>query len=538
MGRSPRLTALAAALSLALSAVLGACSGDPGIPRPSSPPIVVPEATFVQAVPRGVISDWDPATAHSGEIIAMQNIYDTLTVYNPVTKRAGPRLATGWTASSDARTWTFTLREGVRFHTGRPLDAAAVKAAIDRTRRIKRGAAYIWAAVDEIRVTDPTTVVFMLRYPAPLDLIASSGYGAYIYDTTAAGSGDLRAWFAAGRDAGTGPYTVETWRKGAERELRLHYFGGYWGGWDGSRYRNVEFRVEPSARTAWRMLLNGEVSLVERFSAPLFRKAAATAGLRTTQTPSFQNMLLLFNTASGPLRDVRLRKAVRDAIDYAGVIKALKGGGTAPSGLVPSGLLGHIPRHVPRQNLARAKRLLQQAGYGPTGRPLRLTLTYARGDDDQRMLVRMLSAELAKLNITLDARAMEWNEQWARGKATDPAKRQDIFAMYWWLDYGDAYSWFINLFHSADSVAFNLTYLNDRAIDRQIDRLPTLIATDRSAAQQAYVRLQKELLDRKAVAAVTWVTSYQRAYLGGVRNYTDNPAYPNVVFVHELEPRG
>ena len=158
--------------------------------------------------------------------------------------------------------------------------------------------------------------------------------------------------------------------------------------------------------------------------------------------------------------------------------------------------------------------------------------------DDQRLLVTMLAARLARLNVRLDARAMQWNAQWDRGKSENPADRQDIYAMYWWLDYADAYSWFINLFHSADPVSFNLTYLADKAIDRRIDELPMLVATDHAAAQRSYAALQRDLIDKRAVAVVTWVTTYQRAYLGGIRNYTDNPAYPNVVFVHELEPRG
>ena len=222
MRRSLPLAAVLTAITLTLT--LGACSERPVAgPRQSSTPVIAaPEATFVYSSIHDVITEWDPATANSNEIIALQNIYDTLTVYNPVTKRAAPRLATFWKASSDARTWTFELRSGVRFHTGRALDAAAVKASIDRNRRQKGGAVYIWDAVDDIKVAGPLTVIFTLKYPAPLDLIASSGYGAYIYDTAAAGNGDLKAWFGAGRDAGTGPYTVGSWNKGAETELRLN----------------------------------------------------------------------------------------------------------------------------------------------------------------------------------------------------------------------------------------------------------------------------------------------------------------------------
>ncbi|GGO25569.1 peptide ABC transporter substrate-binding protein [Microbispora rosea subsp. aerata] len=496
------------------------------------------DSTFVYLHHLDIITDWDPASSYSNEIVAMENIYDSLTMYNPRTRRAAPRLAERWQSSSDGKVWTFTLRSDVFFHTGRRMDAYAVKASIERTKQLGAGAAYIWDPVQQITVIDPLTVEFRLKYAAPLDLIASADYAAYIYDTQAAGKGDLKKWFQAGRDAGTGPYTVASWQKGREKELVLRAFDRYWGGWDGPHYRNIEYRVVPGPERAYRLLLRGEASFVQRLNQDLYRRASATAGMRTLQVPSFQNMLVLFNTASGPLTDVRLRKAVQKAIDYDGLIRDLKGAAAPASGLVPEGLLGYTPGLVQKQDLAGAAALLNEAGYGPGGKPLRLTLTYAQGDDDEALLVRKLKRALAELNVQLDAEAMQWNEQWDKGKSADPAKRQDILVMYWWPDYADAYSWFLNVFHSAEPVSFNLTYLNNKDIDARIDRLPSLLTNDRSAAERAYAELQRKLIEELAVVAVPWVSNYQRAYLGNVQGYTDNPAYPNVVFVHELIPGG
>jgi peptide/nickel transport system substrate-binding protein len=522
-----------AALAVVMALVLAGCGHGAG--RPPVVPAGSKDATFVYVSHVDIVTDWDPATSYSDEIIAMQNIYDTLTIYNPVTRRAGARLATHWTSSPDGREWTFTLRPGVRFHTGRPVDADAVKASIERTVQLDQGAAYIWDAVQSITVRDPLTVVFSLKYPVPLDLVTSASYAAYIYDTQAAGAGDLKEWLGGGRDAGSGPYTVESWQHGRETELRLRAVTGYWGGWDGPHYRVVEYRVTPDANTSWQLLLRGEVSFVERLNPMLFRLARSSPGVRTSQLPSFQNLLVLFNTASGPLRDVRLRRAVQRAIDYDGVIAALRGAGSRASGLVPGGLLGHVTGAEPHQDLAESARLLDAAGYGPGKRQLRLALTYAQGDNDERQLVTMLAGALRKLNVTVDARAMQWTAQWAQAKGP---KRQDILVMYWWPDYADAVSWFRNVFHSETPVSFGLTYLKDPLVDARIDSLPSLTATDRAAVQKAYADLQTTLIDRKAAVAVPWVTNYQRAYLGNIQGYTDNPAYPNVVFVHDLVPTG
>ncbi|GLW08203.1 peptide ABC transporter substrate-binding protein [Microtetraspora sp. NBRC 13810] len=538
MGWQKRLLVAGAAAVVALTAACGGgqvrgAGGAEG--AGSSPAAAGSDATFVYVPNLDVVTDWDPATSYSNEITAMQNIYESLTKYDPQSQKPVPRLATSWTSSKDGRTWTFKLREGAKFHTGRAVDAQAAKESIERTIKEAGGPAYIWDSVASIEATDPHTLTFDLKYAAPLDLIASSDYGAYVYDTRAAGSGDLKDWFGQGKDAGSGPYTVASWQKGKETELTLKAFDGYWGGWSGAHYRNIAFRVTPELTTAWQLLQRGEVTFVQRLNPQLFAQAR-DQGMQTSQTPSFQNLLALFNTASGPLRDVRLRQAVQKAIDYDGLVSALKGAGVAASGLVPEGLLGHVEGQAPKQDLAGAAELLKQAGYGPGGKPLDLTMTYAQGDDDQQILATLLTSALKGLNVNLTAKPLQWNTQWDQGKSEDPAKRQDIFVMYWYPDYADAYSWFVNVFHSSPKPSFNLSYLKDDAVDSKIEELPQLTATDRTAAQSVYAGLQSEIIGRQAAVAVAYTQNYQRAYAKGVQGYTDNPAYPNVVFVHDLTP--
>jgi peptide/nickel transport system substrate-binding protein len=298
----------------------------------------------------------------------------------------------------------------------------------------------------------------------------------------------------------------------------------------------VEFRDTPQVTTAWQQLQTGDVTFVDRLNPQLFAQAKAVHGLKTQATPSFQNLIAFFNTAAGPLKDVTVRKAVQSAIDYDGLVSALKGSVTGASGVVPSGLIGATAGLASHQNLAQAKTLLNQAGYGPGMKPLTLSLTYAQGDDDQQTFVTLLSSALKGLNVTLRAKPMQWDAQWAQGKSSNPDKRQDIFVMYWYPDYPDAYSWFLNLFHSAQPISFNLTYLDDAGVDATIDKLPQLTATDRTAAQTSYGSLQRQLLVDDAVAAPLYVQQYQRAFAASVGGYLDNPAYPNVVFVHDLRP--
>ena len=69
----------------------------------------------------------------------------------------------------------------------------------------------------------------------------SSAYAAFIYDTTAAGSGKLGKWFSQGQAAGTGAYKVGSWKQGTEDELSLVKNADYWGGWSGAHYTSINF---------------------------------------------------------------------------------------------------------------------------------------------------------------------------------------------------------------------------------------------------------------------------------------------------------
>jgi peptide/nickel transport system substrate-binding protein len=525
MRHIPRIAAAAAA-----AVMLAACSG-------TAPPAATSaNTTFTYANNLTVMVSWDPATAYSNEVIAMNNIYEQLTRYDSTTKKVMPLLALSWTTAPNGLTWTFKLRSGVTFSDGHPMDAAAAKAALDRTIKLAGGAAYEWDAVKTIVAQDPTTLVFNLKYAAPLDLIASSAYSAYIYDITAA-TGNLAAWFEAGHTAGTGPYVVESYNKGQATELTLKENPTYWGGWQGNHYKSVVFQVVPQQTTAAQLLQSKQVTFVPRLSPSLFNSLASAPGIKTSQTPSFQNILAMFNTATGPLADPRVRQAVSQAIDYKGIVTALRGAVVQAQGVIPEGLLGFTTGVNQATNVATAQSLLKAAGYGPGGKQLSLTLTYASGTPEFDTIVTLLKSNLAQVGVTLNAKALAWETQWAIGKSQDTTKRQDIFLFYWYPDYADPFSWFTNLYHSASPVYFNLSYWQDSAVDATIDGLQAVTATNRDQAQQQYVQLQ-QVISAQAVSPVLGVENYQRAYLTTVGGYVDNPSYSNVVFVHDVTPQG
>src|SRR5215210_248736 len=528
-----RLLAVSAAMSLAAAACTGSSTTPTGGDATGGDAAI--DTNFTMATTSEVMVSWDPADSYSNEVIAMQNMYQTLTRYDSETQEVVPSLASSWESNDDGTEWTFTIRDGVTFHSGRAMTSKDVKASIERTMEIGGGAAYIWGAVKSIETPDPTTVAFTLKYSSPLDLIASADYAAYIYDTEAAGDQDLAKWFADGNEAGTGPYMLDSWDQGADVELRLKAFPDYWGGWDDARYQNVIFRVVPEATTAAQLLRPGEVTWVERMNPQLWETFQDDPNVTTTTTASWQTLLAMLNTADGPLADQKVRQAVMAGIDYEGMMQALQGAAEPLSGVVPPGLWGHPEDLYPTHDPETATSLLNEAGYGPDGESMDLELTYLNGDSDEQLVGTLMKSNLADLNVNVDVRGMQWTAQWAKGKSSNVDERQDIFLFYWWPDYADPYSWFINLFHTEDPPFFNLSYYSNPQLDQQMEEAEKLAASDRERSTEMFGDMQSTLYDE--VPSVSLYTqTYQRAMLNTFGGYVDNPAYPNLVSGYELTP--
>jgi peptide/nickel transport system substrate-binding protein len=523
------LLACGSALTLALAACGGASPQQHAAARAAS-------QTFTYATFAPVMVDgWDPATEYSDGIIAMSNMYETLTRYNPATHQVEPLLATSWTSAPNGLSWTFQLRHGVHFHTGRLMTASAAKAAIERTMKLNGGAAYVWGAVKTIAAPGPYTLVFHLKYPSPLDLEASADYSAYIYDTKAAGRGSLTKWLNSPHDAGTGPYTLQTWNKGQEFEVIQKAFPQYWGGWSGSHFKRVVFRVVPQDTTSAQLLRSGQVSFVEQMSPTLWSSLRGAPGVRLVSAASWQNLLGQLNSKTLSLPE---RQAISYGINYKGIIAALQGAAIPSSGIVPAGLLGHFST-LPNYSYdpARATQLLNRIGFGPGKKPLNLSLTYTQGDTNEQVVATLMKSSLAKLNINLSVQSLAWPTQWGKAKSASAAQHQDIFMEYWWPDYADPYSWFVNLLQSEKQPYFNLSYYSNPGLDKQINKVESLVATNRSAGQQLYRSMQVTILHQAPIAFL-YNDNYQYAMSAGFSGFQVNQAYPNVVFAYDLKPLG
>lgn len=474
-----------------------------------------------------VMTFWDPSDSYSNEIIAMNNMYETLLRYNPKTQDFEKVLAEDYNVSKDGLTWTFKLRQGVKFQTGNELTADAAKASIERTMQRGKGAAFIWDSVKEIKAVDKYTLEFDLKYPAALDTVVSSGYAAYIFDAKYAEEKGGEKWFNEGHAAGTGPYMPEKWERGSQ--FILTAFDQYWGKWKTNNYQKVVFKTIPEANTRLQMAKGGQLQFVDQLPNELIKSVEGEKNVSVVKTNSFQQLVMQLNTQKAPLNNPKVRQAIAYAIPYDKIIKDVLGGMAEQShGNVPKGLWGYDESLTQyHQDLDKAKQLLQEAGVNGG----KLTLTYASADEEQRQIAELYKIELAKIGFNVEVKGMTWDAQWDLSKSSDAKNRQDIFFMYWWPDYADPYSFMKNLYGSEKEIVFNLAYYNNPKYDALITDAQQVAGVNRDKAIADYKQAQQILVDD-----VPGVSLYDRQYVRVIDNsfggYVDNPAYPNVVFFH------
>ena len=349
----------------------------------------------------------DPTIAPAAAIgeIVHYNVLEGLTKINSA-GAVSPLLCTDWKVEPDGKTYTFKLRQGVKFQDGTPFDASAVKFSFDRakaegsTNKAKKA---VFDNISSVSTPDPSTVILTLNY-------ADATLPFRLGENTAVILSPKSAATTATHPIGTGPFRFDSWQKGTGVTLVR---------WDGFRdpakihLKKVTFRFinDPAAQVA--ALLAGDIDGMPRFGAVQNLKQFQSDKRYTVEIGTTAGKgLLALNNKRKPLDDVRVRRAIMHAIDrrafIAGVLEGLGspiGSHAAPTDMGYVDLTGVYP-----YNPEKAKALLKEAGVAT---PLNLTLTlpppsYARKGGE------VVAAMLAKVGIVAKIENVEW-AQWLSG---------------------------------------------------------------------------------------------------------------------------
>lgn len=270
-----------------------------------------------------------------------------------------PALAESW-RRVDATTMEFTLRPGLVFHDGEPLDAEAVRFSLRRQLDPAKPApnAGLLANLAEVEVVGPLTVRLKTKEPDGVLLNKLPMFFKVLPPRYLARVGEEGF---AHRPVGTGPFEFVRWERGREVELRAN--PRYWGG--APALKTLVFRFVPR-EAQLPMLLSGEADMITDLSGLDTKRVVEDPGLKVLKAKGFYTLSLLFNTLRGPFSDPRVRQAAAHALDARALIRyGGMGNADALGTLTIPGEACYDPgpgayAHDP----AAARRLLAAAGLG------------------------------------------------------------------------------------------------------------------------------------------------------------------------------
>ncbi|HEY1011459.1 MAG TPA: ABC transporter substrate-binding protein, partial [Herpetosiphonaceae bacterium] len=475
-----------------------------------------------------------PVTSFSTEAFYLGNMYEQLLRINPPgsAEPYTPLLASSWESSQGGLVWTFKLRPNVVFHDGEPLTAEAVKLSIE-TAKAKGDASFIWAPLETIEAVDPLTVKMTLKYAAPMELIASSLYAAWIVSPKALKAAEAdEKYFEAGLAAGTGPYKLG--EVSAGKSVTLTRFDGYWGGWaDIRHYDEIRVSIVGDSAEQKRLLDAGEVDLAFQLPLDTIGEYRAKPGFGLVEEPSFFNFVGMFNTLRPPLDNKLVRQALSHAIPYGEIIATgAQGFGTQSRSPVPAGVWPYS-ENVKQYgyDLDKAKALLKEAGHEGGG--FKLTLSYASENQNEEKFAPLIKDSFAKIGVEVTLEPLLFKDQWAKAKA-DPASAQDLFVIMYWPTYSDAgVDNLAALFHSSEKPSFNLSYWKNAEFDTLIDDAAKLTASDPATALKKYEDAMSLLVD-EAPGVFLYDTKAVYAIPSKIKGYRYNLNYPFTQFFYPL----
>ncbi|HTL90241.1 MAG TPA: ABC transporter substrate-binding protein [Leptolyngbya sp.] len=461
----------------------------------------------------GQPTNLEPGNVTDGNSLIVHNqIYNRLIQFKPGTTELEPSLATSWKASPDGKTWTFKLRQGVKFHDGTDFDANAVKFNVDRwwdkndpNGFRNAGKSYeIWgqifggykgesaSLVQAVEVVDPFTLQFVLKQPfaAFPTTIASAYFG--IASPAAIQKAGANYGTPAGGAIGTGAFVFKNWQSGDR--ITLEKNPNYWKpNLPKSNQLVMRFVTDSSARLA--QVRAGQVDFTVELAPDQKTEIERDQSLTVGQRPSFNVGYLALNPSFKQLSDVRVRQAIAHAINRPAIVQAFWQGSavTTPHFLPPALAWATSPTLQNYDyNPQKAKDLLKQAGfangfeldlwYMPVARPYFPT---------PKPIAEAFAADLQAVGIRANLKTQDW-AAYLNDRNKKPG--YPMFMMGWTGDYGDP-----DTFYYPHFGAGGTTDLGDWKNDRVIQLLNQARTTSDQAARSKLYAEVDQIIHQAAV---------------------------------------
>ena len=264
---------------------------------------------------------WSDTWSPPGWMVA-RSFYDTLLDRNE-DGEPEPFLAESFEPNDEFTVWTMTLREGVEFHDGEPLDADAVVANIDKHREPGSTTSAAVGPIDDVTAEDELTVVFTLDQPHVAFADYMVGQAGVVVSPAS-----IEADTAGSEPVGTGPFVFESWQR--DQQLEVSRNDNYWV--DDLPYLDeVTFRPIPDEDARLQSLFSGDVDVMQTLRQSIVSQARDRSDdFNIYEAIGNNSGGTILNTAVPPFDDERVREAWAYAINQEELIEVLGGTGISP----------------------------------------------------------------------------------------------------------------------------------------------------------------------------------------------------------------
>ena len=306
-----------------------------------------------------------------------------------------PALAERWEVEEDARTWTFHLREGVRFHNGDVLDASDVVATLGRVLDPAIGGAFgtqgvyiSYLGTADISALDDSTVRIVTEDPMAdlLDLLVAMPISP---------AGELDE--LPGEYVGSGPYKII---EQSDARVVVAAHDEYWG--ETPDYREIHWIAEADSGKRVEALMSGQADIASGIGIQGRQRITEDGRALAREMASGLAIIFMANALEGPGRDRRVRQALNYALDVDEIIAEITHGAAQPlSGYLTPHHFGYNPETRPYPyDPDKARSLLAEAGY-EDGLKLVFDIPSVM-PDEMPELGRMMVEQYSRVGITLE----------------------------------------------------------------------------------------------------------------------------------------
>jgi len=434
----------------AVAALVAAACGAPTTPSASASGSVVPSAggaasTLVIDRDLSDLISLDPAVLYEfSAVFATHNVYETLVKFEGTDLTTPkPSLATSWDIKDAGSNWdiTFKLKSGAVSASGNPLTADDVVYSFQRAINLNKSPAFLFTDIaglkpESIKATDPSTVVVTMPKTSSTQtflVILTFTIGGIVDSKevkTKETGGDFGSAYLLDHSSGSGPFAVDHWTKNTEVLLKANpNYGG-----TKPLLSGVLFKHVPEPTNQQFALEKGDIDIANDLGAEQIAALQGKAGVTTTSAGSLLLVYVGMNAMVKPLDNVKVREALRTAVDYDGIVKdLLKGNGKKVQGIVPAGLAGYNESTPFQADVTKAKSLLTEAGQTSITLDFLVPTGGAPGGASWSDIAAKLKSDWAKIGVTVNIKQTTTADL----LATYRAQKGQLVMINWGPDYPD-----------------------------------------------------------------------------------------------------